>query len=199
MTLITRIFTDFKKNQQKSALSYYDVYYICSGKLKSFCNIIYFILLKMNRKKIFFGLALMVVACAGALAQETETAKPQILTILAQNDGQSGQIEIIQPVQIDNLLKLQIANNRMQKGIPGYRIRIFSQSGQTARQKADETRGYFMRSFPDIDAYMEYQAPNFQILVGNFRTRNEALRERKKIEKLFPGAFIVSEIIDIKK
>jgi len=153
----------------------------------------------MNRKKIFLGLALLAVAFAGALAQETETVKPQILTILAQNDGQSGQIEIIQPVQIENLLKLQIANNRMQKGIPGYRIRIFSQSGQTARQKAGEIRGNFMSSFPDIDAYMEYQAPNFQILVGDFRTRNEALRNMKKIEKQFPGAFIVSEIIDIKK
>jgi len=153
----------------------------------------------MSRKKIFLGIALFVMVCAVALAQETDAAKPQILTILAQNDGRSGQIELIQPVQIEHLLKLQIANNRMQKGIPGYRIRIFSDSKQTARQKADETRGNFMRTFPDINAYMEYQAPNFQILVGDFRTRNEALRNMKKIEKQFPGAFIVSEIINISK
>ena len=153
----------------------------------------------MNRKRIVLGLVLGVVACAGALAQETEAAKPQILTILAHNDEQSGQIEIIQPMQIENLLKLQIANNRQQKGIPGYRIHIFSESGQTSRQNANDTRANFMRSFPDIESYIEHRPPNFQIFVGDFRTKNEALRERKKIEKLFPRAFIVSEMIEISK
>jgi len=153
----------------------------------------------MNRKKIFFGFAFLVVICSGGLAQNTENAKPQILTTLAQDDGQSGHIEIIQPAQVENLLKMQIANNRLQKGIPGYRIQIFSDSRQTARQKAEETRGSFMRNFPDTEAYMKYLAPNFQISVGDFRTKNEALRAIKKIEKHFPRAFIVSEIIDISK
>jgi hypothetical protein len=167
--------------------------------LSFFGNIIYFILLIMNRKKGFLGFALLVMAYAAMFAQETDIAKPQILTVLSQADGQSGQIEIIQPVQIENLLKMQIANNRKQEGIPGYRINIFSDSGQTARQKAYDTRSNFMKNFPDIEAYLKYVAPNFQITVGDFRTKNEALRERKKIEKLFPRAFIVSEIIDISK
>jgi len=156
-------------------------------------------LLNMNRKGMFFGLVFLVVAFAGTLAQETGDAKPQILISLAQNDGQSGHIEIIQPEQAENLLKSQIANNRLQKGIPGYRIRIFSKTGQTARQMAEETRRNFMRSFPDIEAYLGYNPPNFQIFVGDFRTKNEALREKKKIEKIFPGAFIVSETIQISK
>jgi len=156
-------------------------------------------LLDMNWERIFFGLVFLVVTSAGALAQETNDAKPQILVSLAQNDGQSGHIEIIQPEQVENLLKSQIANNRLQKGIPGYRIRIFLQTGQTARQKAEETRRNFMRNFPDIEAYLEYHPPSFQIFVGDFRTKNEALREKKKIEKIFPGAFIISETIQISK
>ena len=150
-------------------------------------------------KGVFLGFIFLVVAYAGALAQEAEAARPQILTTLAQNDGQIGQIEIIQPVQVENLLKMQIANNRLKKGIPGYRIQIFSDPRQTARQNADETRRNFMRSFPDIVAYTEYNAPNWKIFVGDFRTKNEALRARKIIEKQFPGAFIVSEIIEISK
>jgi hypothetical protein len=153
----------------------------------------------MNRKKIIFGMAFLVMAFAGSHAQVTDATIPQILTNLSQNDGQSGHIEIIQPIQIENLLKLQISNNRLQKGIPGYRIHIFSKSGQAARQKAEETRGNFMRNFPEIEAYLVYHSPNFQVFVGDFRTKNEALRERKKIEKLFPGACIVSEIINISK
>jgi hypothetical protein len=149
----------------------------------------------MSRKGTVLGFVFLVMSGVGAFAQD----KPQILTALSQSDGQSGQIEIIQPVQVENLLKLQIANTRKQDGIPGYRIHIFSQAGQTARQKADETRANFMRNFPDITAYLKYNPPNFEIVVGDFRTKNEALRERKKIEKQFPRAFIVSEIIDISK
>ena len=150
-------------------------------------------------KRIVFGIALLIAAHVGAKAQEPDAAKPYIITSLAQSDGYGGHIELIQPVQVENLLKMQIANNYLQKGIPGYRIRIFSQSGQQARQKADETRMTFMKHFPDLEAYQEYNTPNFQIFIGDFRTKNEALREKKKIEKIFPGAFIVSEIINIHK
>ena len=57
----------------------------------------------------------------------------------------------------------------------------------------------FMRNFPDLEAYIRYPAPNWQVVVGDFKTKNEALREKKKIEKMFPIAFIVSEPINISK
>ena len=167
--------------------------------LRFFGNMIYLILFKMKRKKIYLGLVFLVVVCACTFAQDADVAKPQILITLEQADGQTGQIEIIQPVQVENLLKIQIANNRLQKGIPGYRIRIFSQPGQTARQNASETRRVFMTNFPDIEAYTDWQSPNWQVDVGDFRTKNEALRERKKIEKIFPRASIVSDIINISR
>ena len=150
-------------------------------------------------KKIVLWLAFPVVACTGLYAQETNIDRPQILINLEQNDGQSGRIGIIQPGQVENLLYMQIANNRLQKGIPGYRIHIFSQTGQTARAKAEEARRNFMRSFPDIVAYWGYQVPNWEVFVGDFRTKNEALRAKKKIEKMFPRAFLVSDIINISK
>ena len=150
-------------------------------------------------KRVFLGFVFLVVTCAGTLAQESDAAKPQILIALTQTDGQSGKIEIIQPPQVENLLKMQIANNRLKNGIPGYRIRIFSDSKQTARQKAEETRMNFIRSFPNMDAHLKHNPPNFQIFVGDFRTKNEALRELKRIEKVFPRAFIAPDFIDIYK
>ena len=154
----------------------------------------------MNRKGIFLGFLLMFMLYAGLVAQSTDYAKPQILTNLLQNNGQSGQIEIVQPEQAENLLKMHITNNYLQKGkIPGYRIQIFSESTQTANQKADETLVNFMKNFPYLDARKEYNSPNWQVFVGNFRTKNEMLREKKKIEKMFPRAFPVSDFIDISK
>ena len=153
----------------------------------------------MNGKGFILGFVFLLMAFAVTYAQYADISKPQILIKLEQMEGQSGQVEIIQPVQVENLLRMQIANNRQQKGIPGYRIHIFSKSGQTAQQKANETRRNFMGSFPEIDTYLEYQTPNFLIIVGDFRTKNQARRELKKIKKLYPGAFIVSETINISK
>ena len=153
----------------------------------------------MSMKWIFLGLIFGVAAPAGVVAQDNVAVKPQILINLTQSDGQSGKIEIIQPVQIENLLNLQIANNRLQKGIHGYRICIFSDSRQTARQKMEDTRREFMKTFPELEAHWAYNTPNWQIFVGDFRTKNEALRERKKIEKLYPRASIVTQIIQIPK
>ena len=165
---------------------------------KNHCSFIV-MFLKIRMKGIIFGFVLLIMSSFSMIAQETDAAKPQILANLAQNDGESGHIEIIQPVQIENLLKMQIANNRLQKGIPGYRIQIFSDSGQSARQRAEDIRRDFMKVFPDIEAYRDYQTPNFKVFVGDFRTKNEALRELKKIEKIYRRAFIVSDIIQIEK
>ena len=154
----------------------------------------------MSKKEIFLGLVFLTAVHIGMVAQEKDAAKPQTVNYFVQDEVQSGQIEIIQPEQAETLLKMQIANNRLQKGkIPGYRIQIFSQATQTANQKANETRISFMRNFPEMEAEQKYNAPNWQVFVGNFRTKNEALREMKKIGKMFPRAFPVSDFIDISK
>ena len=149
----------------------------------------------MSAKIVLLGIISGLFICVGIAAQE----KPQILVNLSQNDGQNGRIEIIQPEQFENMLRMQISNNRLQKGIPGYRIHIFSQSGQTAREKSIQTRAEFMNNFPGIEAYLEYNTPNFQIYAGDFRTKNEAFRELKRIKRSFPRAFIVSATIQISK
>ncbi|MDR1865560.1 MAG: hypothetical protein LBR08_08315 [Bacteroidales bacterium] len=128
---------------------------------------------------------------AGLSAQDA--ARPQILVDIEKNS----RIEIIQPPQAEMLLNMQIANNHLQKGISGYRIRIFSQSGQYARQRATEAKTMFMRNFPDVNTYWKYNEPNYQIFVGDFRTKTEALYQYKQISKKIPSAFIVKDIINI--
>ena len=152
----------------------------------------------MNRKRLIAGF-IFIFAAVGMAAQNGYLPKPQILIDLAQSNEQGGRIELVQPAQVENLLKMQIANNNLQKGIPGFRLRIFSGSGQQADHKAKETRTNFMRLFPEIEAYQVWHNPNFQIIVGDFRTKNEAIRAKKRIERVFPRAFIVTEIINIPK
>ena len=140
----------------------------------------------MNIKRMLWGFVFLVFACFCVVAQE----KPQILISLAE----SGQIEIIQSEQVENMLKMQIANNRQQEGIPGFRIQIHSRAG---RSEADQVRADFMRRFPEMNAITRWNAPNFQVFVGDFRTKTDALRELKRIERVYPRSFWVPDIINI--
>jgi hypothetical protein len=129
-----------------------------------------------------------------AFSQRIDTATPQILTSLAQASLQDGKVDIIQPSEIEDLLKIQIENNKIKKGIPGYRIRIYSRAGQ---QNANQARMDFMRQYPSVNTYQEYNAPNFQIFIGDFRTKTAAVQKLKMIERSYPGAFIVTTTIQI--
>ncbi|MDR3095064.1 MAG: hypothetical protein LBU62_10575 [Bacteroidales bacterium] len=134
---------------------------------------------------------LLLAFSFGMKAQTGE--RPQILKDLEKDK----KIEVIQPVLVEQLLTVRIANNYALKGIQGYRIRIFSQSGQTARQKSSNMKASFSEHFPEINAYLTYTEPNYQIFVGDFRTKTEALYYLKLIGKKYPSAFIVKSLIKI--
>ena len=147
-------------------------------------------------KILFFSIIVFFTFFSKCFSQE----RPQIFSNLAFYDGRGGRVELVQPVQVENLLMMQIHNNKQQEGsIPGFRINIFSASGQAARQNANDTRASFMRRFPEMEAYQEYNNPNFQIWVGDFRTKNQALKELKRVERVYPRAFIAPTFIDITK
>jgi hypothetical protein len=143
------------------------------------------------KTKHIFSILLVLSFSAEMKAQKSE--RPQILNDLEKNNN----IEVIQPAQIEQLLSMQIANNYMQKGIQGYRIRIFSQSGQVARQKSATIKSSFPEHFPEMNAYLTYTEPNYQIFVGDFRTKTEALYYLKLIARKYPSAFIVKSLIKI--
>ncbi len=107
-----------------------------------------------------------------------------------------GQVSIVQDARLEELLKRHASINEKKEGIPGYRIRIFSQSGQNARNNANETSAKFYEKYPEIKTHLDYDPPNFKVYVGDFRTRSEALKTMMKIRKDYPHAFIVSTTID---
>jgi hypothetical protein len=101
-----------------------------------------------------------------------------------------------QDERLDDLVRRHIELNRENKGMPGYRIRIFSESGQRARPNAHNVQATFFNKYPDIDTHLEYDPPNFKVYVGDFRTRSEALKMQKRIRRDYPYSFIVSDQIN---
>ena len=81
------------------------------------------------------------------------------------------------PIQItvDSLLKANyykfMVENKKESGIPGFRIRIYSESGLGAKEKQQRVRARFLSMHPDIDAYYRYDEPFFKVYVGDCRTK----------------------------
>ncbi len=102
----------------------------------------------------------------------------------------------MQDSRLEELLKRHAFINSEKEGIPGYRIRIFSESGHEARNNATNARAEFYEKYPDIEAHLVYDEPNFKVYVGDFRTKSQALKVLSEIDKDYPRAFIVSTYID---
>lgn len=110
--------------------------------------------------------------------------------------GQNGNVEIIKDQRIDGLVRKQgvIIPPATSPQLPGYRVQLFFDSD---RKAVDEARNKFVSSFPKIDSYVIYNAPNYFLKVGDFRTQLEAERVKDTLVRDFPTSFIVKEMINL--
>lgn len=101
--------------------------------------------------------------------------------------------------RLDTLVMRHIRVNQMKDGFPGYRLQLFSGSGTQARQEANQLRAEFMARNPEVPAYLVYEAPNFKVRVGDYRTELEAIKLQRNLEYRWPGAFVVKDNIKFPK
>ena len=105
-------------------------------------------------------------------------------------------LDINQDPRLEEMLKWHVQNNMNRDGMEGFRVEIFFSSALNAKEQALNKKKEFLSKYPDYDVHVKFTAPNFRVRVGDFRTKNEALKLHKQIEKDYPGAFIVPDIID---
>jgi hypothetical protein len=78
----------------------------------------------------------------------------------------------------------------------GYRVQLTSESGQGSQARANEVKARFVSNYKDVDAYLVWEAPNFKIRVGDFRTKLEAAMFWKQIQAEFPNSYVVDDKIN---
>lgn len=106
-----------------------------------------------------------------------------------QSPTSGGTVTIVQSDEITKIVDKHLYEEGKKKGISGYRIVIFSKYGPNARAEADKVMAVFIRNYPDTKAYFTFDYPDYKIYVGDFRTRSEAYKFQKIIEKDFPNAY----------
>jgi len=149
--------------------------------------------------RIFFTILIICVFTGDMFSQRRDIRESKIDTVEYFKDSirYSDNVIIIQDERMSNLLDKHIRTNIEQNGIPGFRIRIFSELGTDARDKWNLAKARFLRNFPAIsEIYMEYDPPDYKIYIGDFRTKPEAMKIFERIRIYFPKAFIVRCIIN---
>lgn len=99
------------------------------------------------------------------------------------------QVNIIKDERIDSKVA-----TKSQKQILGYRLQICFDSD---KDLVDQARAKFIALYPKIDTYITFEAPNFNLKVGDFRTQIEAEKLKEKVGGEFTISIIHKELVNL--
>jgi hypothetical protein len=108
-----------------------------------------------------------------------------------------GEYTLSLPLGLEQLIETYKKVNYTSAGVDGYRVQIFSESGNNAKEHAQQSLSEFNQSLSGNPAYLIYQQPNFKVRCGDYRTKAEARRLLKQLSGQYPGAYIVKDNIKI--
>lgn len=116
-------------------------------------------------------------------------------------NAQSGTTVTVQKdPRMDALVKKQIEVNEYstrdaRRNVPGFRLLILSSND---RNKVTDAKLKVYKNFPELKAYVVYQAPYYKLRVGNFKDQKEANDYLKKVELYFPsGVYVIRDVIEV--
>ena len=122
-------------------------------------------------------------------------------TLGARAQVDSATVAVTKDPRIDLLVRKQIAINEettreSRRFVPGFRIQVIN-SPDRKQVYAAKTKVY--ENFPDLKPYLLYQAPNYKLRVGDFKTQEEAEAALQDLQRLFPsGLYVIRDTIEIK-
>jgi hypothetical protein len=149
----------------------------------------------MKNKNIFLRVFLLVFLLFGMLNAFGQSQQ-DIFSKLQANSPGSGQVRIIQNANITSLVKKHLEFEGKQNGIPGYRILIYFGIGPEGRQKAFRIRSEMAAKYDGIKCKMKFDGVYYRVYLGSFRTQSEAIALTEKVEREYPDAYYVPELIE---
>jgi Sporulation related domain. len=117
-----------------------------------------------------------------------------LMSVVLSSEAGSGKVTIEQPAAVKKGLTNHISNNSSIK-IRGYRVRIYFDNAQNARNVSQSVAASFSAMYPGMAVYRTHESPYFKVTVGNFRTRHDAQRFANAIRGTYPSVFLVRETI----
>lgn len=144
-------------------------------------------------KRILLILSLLAVGAAALHAQETAPVDSTLLGRSILSVMGPG-VEITQSEAVQQALENYILENA-KKPLTGYRIRVFYDNGPQARVKSETIEKTLQQQY-NAAVYRSFESPNYKVTVGDFRTKDEALRIYNSLKWTYPTAYIIKETIN---
>ena len=116
--------------------------------------------------------------------------------LVAQTDttlSENGDITSINEGEIDALVHKYKTILKNTGGVEGWRIQV---TFKAKREAILPLQIKFSKLYPNIPAQITFDSPYYKLTVGNFRTRDEAIKIKHQISKVFPGAHPIPIIIN---
>lgn len=96
--------------------------------------------------------------------------------------------------KLDSLISLSHKIESAQTTLNGYRVQVYSGSGQKSKEEAKAAQAKLQSSFPNEKIYIDYNAPFWRVRIGDFRFRSEALPLLSKVKAQFAGSYTVRDV-----
>ncbi len=151
----------------------------------------------MMKRRIVLIFSLLLLGATALQAQEvSETLSPVDSTLLGRDilAVMGPGVEISQSATVRQALDQYILSNA-EKPITGFRIRVFYDNGPQARVRSENIEKTLQAQL-NVAVYRSFESPNYKVSVGDFRSKDEALRIFNALKGTYPTAYIIKETIN---
>jgi len=137
-----------------------------------------------------FFTCLVALFCFSSISPKV--AAQNIITDLETPKAGQGTVQIICDPKINELLGTPTSSSRASESengsvkSVGYRIQVYMDNSPRAKNEVIRIQSLFSETFPSVGTYVSYNAPNWRVLVGDFRTREEANAFKQSIQNSLP-------------
>lgn len=148
-------------------------------------------------KRIVLILVMSVLASLGAKAQDSLNLARMDSTFVGKSilSVIGPGAEVNQSPQVRQALEGYVGSNA-RKAVQGYRIRVFFDNSPQARVRSESIAQYLRSQYPETGVYRSFEAPNYKVTIGDFRTKDEALKIYNALKGTYPTAYIIKENIN---
>lgn len=110
-----------------------------------------------------------------------------VLLTLTKLSAQSATVKIEQDSTITKMMANKIAIDTENYSSKFYTIQLFYGDNKRAHELFEN----FKQSFPDWEAELSFETPNYKVQVGRFKNYYFGLNKLEEIKRVYPAAFLL--------
>lgn len=157
----------------------------------------------MKSKKLYFLIQIVALVSFSGIQAYAQSTPPVdsssyvsiVKSIQERGHVGEGVVHINQSGAITQMLDRNADVNRYNQAMQGYRIRIYRDNNQNARNRSVQIVERFKERYPGVGAYRSYSNPYFMVTIGDFRTVDEAAKFQSQLTSDYGGDYSNTYVI----